>query len=414
MQTETRHLNILVGQSGGPTAVINSTLYGILKTRSVYPEITGIYGMINGIEGYLKGSMIDLSLLSQEEQELLKTTPGAYLGSCRYKMPEDQTSPIYQKMFDRLTEDQIDIVLYIGGNDSMDTVAKLSDYALKTGSSICFVGIPKTIDNDLCETDHTPGYGSAAKFVASNVRQIVMDAEVYQTKAVTIVEIMGRNAGWLTAAAKAARKYPEDNPVLIYLPEVNFYMDQMLNDVRELLKTKNAIVICISEGIHDEHGTLICEMGGRSATDVFGHKLLAGAGKVLENTIRQELGVKVRSVELNVTQRSSAVEASFTDVMEAVACGVKGVELAMEGWSGFMVTMHRIEDKVLYDIDYRGTKVTNVSNEVKSFPEKWITKGGTDISDEFLSYLIPLIQGESYPPMENGLPRFIYRKQSIG
>ena len=187
----------------------------------------------------------------------------------------------------------------------------------------------------------------------------------------------------------------------------------MLDEVRELLKHKNAVVICISEGIHDANGTLVCELGGSSAKDVFGHKLLAGAGKVLENTIRQELGVKVRSVELNVTQRASAFEASFTDVTEAVACGVKGVEFAMEGNSGLMVTMHRTNEKLLYSIDYRGTKVSNVSNEVRSFPVEWITRDGTDISETFLSYLIPLIQGESYPPMENGLPRFLYRKQSI-
>ena len=413
MQAETNHLNILVGQSGGPTAVINSSLYGILKARTIYPVITGIFGMINGIEGYLKGQKVDLSLLSREDQELLKTTPGAYLGSCRYKMPEDPNADVYTEIFERLKEDKIDIVLYIGGNDSMDTVAKLASCALRIGSPIRFIGIPKTIDNDLCDTDHTPGYGSAAKFVAMNVRQIVMDAEVYQTKAVTIVEIMGRNAGWLTAAAKAARKYPGDNPALIYLPEVDFYIDNMLDEVRELLKHKNAVVICISEGIHDANGTLVCELGGSSAKDVFGHKLLAGAGKVLENTIRQELGVKVRSVELNVTQRASAFEASFTDVTEAVACGVKGVEFAMEGNSGLMVTMHRTNEKLLYSIDYRGTKVSNVSNEVRSFPVEWITRDGTDISEAFLSYLIPLIQGESYPPMENGLPRFLYRKQSI-
>ena len=405
------HLNILVGQSGGPTAVINSTLYGILKAKKIYPQIQGIYGMINGIEGYLKGKMIDLCQLSDEDQELLKTTPGAYLGSCRYKMPDDPFSPVYRKIFDRLEQDHIDIVLYIGGNDSMDTVAKLSEQALRTGSHIQFVGIPKTIDNDLCDTDHTPGYGSAAKFVASSVRQIVLDAEVYETKAVTIVEIMGRNAGWLTAAAKAARKYPGDNPVLIYLPEVDFYIDNMLDELKDNFKTRNALVVCISEGIHDAYGRLICEIGSESATDVFGHKLLAGAGKVLENIIRRELGVKVRSVELNVTQRSNAVEASFTDMTEAISCGLKGVQLALEGANGQMVTMRRKDDKLVYTIEYEGIDASRVSNEVKCFPLEWINPTGTDISDEFLEYLTPLIQGETYPAMENGLPRFLYRKQ---
>ena len=412
MQTANKHFNVLVGQSGGPTAVINSSLYGILKARKIYPEITGVYGMINGIQGYLKGERIDLGSFSDEDLELLKTTPGTFLGSCRYKMPEDQFSPVYSDLFERFEHDQIDAVLYIGGNDSMDTVARLSDYALRTGSPIRFIGIPKTIDNDLCDTDHTPGYGSAAKYVAAAVRQIVMDAEVYQTKAVTIVEIMGRNAGWLTAASKAARKFPEDNPVLIYLPELDFSIDQMLDRIRELLKTRNALVICISEGIHDDRGTLVCELGNENGIDVFGHKLLAGAGEVLEDVIRKELGIKVRNVELNVTQRCSAMEASFTDITEAAACGMKGVQLALEGGSGLMVTMHRA-DSLLYTIEYKGTNVADVSNEVKCFPREWISQDGSDINDDFLAYLIPLIQGESYPPMENGLPRFLYRKQSM-
>ncbi len=411
--SQKEHLNILVGQSGGPTAVINSTLYGVIIARKRYPQITGIYGMINGLKGYLEKPAIDLLTLGYRELELLKTTPGAYLGSCRYKLPEDLSDPVYAKIFSRLEKDQIDIFLYIGGNDSMDTVDRLSRYGEMKGSPIRFIGIPKTIDNDLMNTDHTPGYGSAAKYVANTVRQIVMDADVYDLSAVTVIEIMGRNAGWLTAAAKASRKYHGDNPLLIYLPEVDFDMEDMLRRVRELLKSHSAVVICISEGIHDADGTLICEYGHSSQTDVFGHKLLAGAGKTLENIIRDRIGVKVRSVELNVAQRCSALEASFTDVTEAAACGVKGVALAIEGQSGMMVTMHRDREELIYSIDYRGTRVDQVSNAVKAFPKEWITGEGTDIADEFLSYLIPLIQGESYPPMEDGLPRFLYRKQSV-
>ena len=241
----------------------------------------------------------------------------------------------------------------------------------------------------------------------------MLDAEVYAVRSVTIIEIMGRNAGWLTAAALAARKYPEDNPVLIYLPETDFDMADMLHRVRDLLSKRNSVVICVSEGIHDASGRLICNLEHSTGTDVFGHQLLAGAGKVLENKIREEIGVKVRSVELNITQRSSAVQASFTDVSEAAACGMKGVSLALEGQSGVMVTMHRQDTPMLYTIEYRGTKVGNVSNQVRSFPLEWISAEGTDIKIDFMNYLAPLIQGESFPPMENGLPRFLYRRQSV-
>lgn len=291
----------------------------------------------------------------------------------------------------------------------MDTVSKLSRYGASIHSDIRFIGIPKTIDNDLILTDHTPGYGSAAKFVASMVRQMVMDSEVYNTKSVTLVEIMGRSAGWLTAASVLARKYKEDNPVLIYLPEASFDVENMLERIQTLLKTKQNLIICVSEGIHDQNGKLICEYQQEIATDVFGHKNLTGCGKVLENIIKERLGIKVRSVELNITQRANAIEASLSDVDEAQTCGQEGVRAALQGNTGIMIGMQRSE-AASYQIAYQAVNVNQVCNQEKLFPREWITNEGTDIDEEFITYALPLIQGESRPPMENGLPVLLYRK----
>lgn len=401
--------NILVGQSGGPTAVINSSLYGVIKAGRASQEINSVIGMVNGIEGFLQNQVLDLSALPEQEAMLLCTTPAAYLGSCRYKLPEDLEHAVYGQIFEQLIQYQIGYFLYIGGNDSMDTVSKLSRYAAKIHSDIRFIGIPKTIDNDLIMTDHTPGFGSAAKFVASMVRQMVLDSEVYHTKSVTIIEIMGRSAGWLTAASVLARKYEGDNPVLIYLPEADFDLEEMLARVAALLESKSNLIICVSEGIHDQSGKLICEYEQEIATDVFGHKNLTGCGKILENMIKERLGVKVRSVELNITQRSNAVEASLTDVEEAQRCGEEGVRLALQGESGVMVGMER-KNTDSYEIQYKAVDVAQVCNQEKLFPKSWIIKDGSDITQDFVQYALPLIQGESRPLMENGLPLFLYRK----
>lgn len=401
--------NILVGQSGGPTAVINSSLYGVLLEGSKSEQIDRVLGMVNGIEGFLNGQILALDEIPQEKAVLLRTTPAAYLGSCRYKLPEDLNHAVYPQIFDKFAEYNIGYFLYIGGNDSMDTVSKLSRYGASIHSDIRFIGIPKTIDNDLILTDHTPGYGSAAKFVASMVRQMVMDSEVYNTKSVTLVEIMGRSAGWLTAASVLARKYKEDNPVLIYLPEASFDVENMLERIQTLLKTKQNLIICVSEGIHDQNGKLICEYQQEIATDVFGHKNLTGCGKVLENIIKERLGIKVRSVELNITQRANAIEASLSDVDEAQTCGQEGVRAALQGNTGIMIGMQRSE-AASYQIAYQAVNVNQVCNQEKLFPREWITNEGTDIDEEFITYALPLIQGESRPPMENGLPVLLYRK----
>ncbi len=404
--------NLIVGQSGGPTAVINGSLFGVVTTAlSHTDEIENVYGMINGIEGFLKDQYMDMKPLSKNgELDLIRTTPGSYLGSCRFKLPEDLTDEIYQILFEKLNNLNIGYFLYIGGNDSMDTAAKLSKYAAQHHSEICFIGIPKTIDNDLVHTDHTPGFGSAAKYVASMVREISIDASVYDNKkSVTIVEIMGRHAGWLTAASALARKFENDNPVLIYLPEYAFNQDEFLTKVKSALESKSNLVVCISEGIHDEKGTFICEYDNSVGVDNFGHKMLTGSGKYLENLVKRELNVKVRSVELNVCQRCSSEYLSATDLSEAILAGSTGVSAALNGQTGVMVTFERTSSSP-YSLSYSTADVTNICNDEKPVPQEWITKDGSDVSQDFITYAKPLIQGNVELPMVDGLPAFAFRK----
>lgn len=411
MTTACSKKNLIIGQSGGPTAVINSSLYGAITEAKKSEKIDKVYGMLNGIKGFLDGTIMDLGELSDEELDLLQVTPSMYLGSCRFKLPMDMTDPVYPQIFEALEENNIGYFLYNGGNDSMDTVDRLSTYAESIGSDIRFVGIPKTIDDDLLSTDHTPGYGSAAKFVAAQVRQMTLDTETYKQDSVLIIEIMGRNAGWLTAASVLARKYKEDNPLLVYLPEVNFNIEDMLARVQLGLQDRHAVVMCVSEGIHDSEGRLICESEALVDSDVFGHKQLSGCGKALEQIIKKRLGVKVRSVELNITQRSGAMNLSKTDVDEAAECGRKAVQAALEGLTACMITMKR-NSNTPYTIDYVPMTIGDISNATKFFPSEWIIKKGTDISDDFLNYAKPLIAGEIYPPMEDGIPVFLSRKHA--
>lgn len=403
--------NLIVGQSGGPTAVINSSLYGVIKEGLQSSEkIEHVYGMINGIEGFLKDRYMDMRTdVSDETLSALRTTPGAYLGSCRYKLPEDLNDPVYPKLFEKFEALNIGYFFYIGGNDSMDTVSKLSRYAASHDSDIRIMGIPKTIDNDLVLTDHTPGFGSAAKYVATSVCEIGIDASVYEAKSVTIVEIMGRHAGWLTAASVLARKFENDNPILIYLPEVPFIQDAFLKQLEKAFKTRNNLVVCVSEGINDGKGTFICEYASEVGTDSFGHKMLTGCGKYLENLIKERLGVKVRSVELNVNQRCSTFAQSLTDAKEASKAGSFGVQAALEGETGKMISFIR-DNSVSYDISCGLVDVNEVCNKEKTVPLSWITNDGSDIAQEFIDYALPLIQGNPAIPMKNGLPNFAYRK----
>ena len=404
--------NAVVGQSGGPTAVINASLYGtVYEALNREDEIGTVYGMINGIEGFLNDQVMDMAPLEEsKELELIRTTPGSYLGSCRYKLPEDLNDPVYPQLFARFEAYNIGYFFYIGGNDSMDTVSKLSRYAEKISSDIRVIGIPKTIDNDLVETDHTPGFGSAAKYVASTAREIAIDASVYDNKkSVTIVEIMGRHAGWLTAASALARKFEHDNPVLIYLPETDFDQDAFIEKVRTSLETTPNLVVCISEGIHDNTGTFICEYSNDVGTDTFGHKMLTGSGKYLENLVKERLGVKVRSVELNVCQRCSSSMLSKTDQKEAIASGAYGVKAALNGASGKMVAFERLDGDD-YQIDYVLKDVNVICNQEKCVPVTWITADGSDVTEDFIRYARPLIQGEVTVPTEDGVPKFAYRK----
>ena len=429
--------NLLVGQSGGPTAVINGSLYGVVSEGLANPEIDNVIGMINGIEGFLADHTMDMAPLKENgELERIRTTPGSYLGSCRYKLPEDLSDPVYPELFQKFTEKEISYFFYIGGNDSMDTVSKLSRYAATVGSDIRIIGVPKTIDNDLVLTDHTPGYGSAAKYVASTVREIAIDASVYDNKpSVTIVEIMGRHAGWLTAASALARKEAGDNPLLIYLPEAPFELAQFNDDLKKAFEKTANVIVCVSEGIRDHGGRFICEYSTEAQVDTFGHKMLAGCGKILENYVRNQFGVKVRSVELNVNQRCSGLTVSATDLNEAEMAGRFGVQAALDGHTGQMVAFERETDTAASEPVHAAAAVSNAAdlgaasascvkhrNTVyKIHPvlkdvnlicnqAEWITKNGTDVSDDFLAYSQPLIQGDVSHIMENGLPKYLYRK----
>ncbi len=409
--------NAIVGQSGGPTAVINASLYGVVYEALNREDVFGnVYGMINGIEGFLHDQLMDMKPLDTSgELELIKTTPGSYLGSCRYKLPEDLSDTVYPKLFEKFEKYNIGYFFYIGGNDSMDTVSKLSRYAASINSDIRFMGLPKTIDNDLVLTDHTPGFGSAAKYVASTVREIAIDASVYDNKqSVTIVEIMGRHAGWLTAASALARKFKNDNPVLIYLPEVAFDQDAFIEKIESSLETTSNLVVCISEGIHTADGTFICELGSEVGIDTFGHKMLTGSGKYLENLVKERLGVKVRSVELNVSQRCSSAMLSKTDQKEAIASGSFGVTAAIKGETGKMVAFKRQSPLTLdadYVLNYATEDVNEICNKEKTVPLEWISEDGSDVTEAFLAYARPLVRGNVLVPTdEDDLPKFAYRK----
>ena len=406
--------NCMVAQSGGPTVAINASLAGVIDGVMRSDMYDTVYGSLNGITGILNNDLTNLSELIQQNSEYLdrlKVTPAMYLGSCRYKLPnylDDDSSYVF--IFKQFETYHIDAFFYIGGNDSMDTVSKLSRYAEKIGSDIRILGEPKTIDNDLVNTDHTPGFGSAARYVASTVREITLDACVYEKKSVTIIEIMGRHAGWLTGAAALARKYVGDNPLLIYLPETDFDVEEFLQKVHAAFEKNCNVVVCVSEGIHDKDGTFICEYDSAAGTDAFGHKMLAGCGKYLENLVRSRLGVKARSVELNVSQRCSAAMLAGTDQQEGILAGEFGVQAALNGETGKMIAFKRQSDSP-YSMKCTLEDVNVICNEEKTVPVEWITEDGSDVTEDFIRYARPLIQGTVNVPVgEDGLPAFVYRK----
>ncbi len=398
--------NCIVAQSGGPTVAINASLAGVIHAS--IGHYGTVYGSVNGILGILNQHYLNLTELTASDRDALQrlaTTPAMYLGSCRYKLKDyREDASDYEKIFEQFESLNIKAFFYIGGNDSMDTVLKLSDYAASIGSDIRIIGIPKTIDNDLMITDHTPGFGSAAKYIASTLLEIAHDTIIYPVKSVTIVEIMGRDAGWLTAASALARNAYCDAPHLIYLPECDFNTEDFLADVRELLTERDNVIVAVSEGIHDAAGNYIS--AGESAADTFGHSQLSGAGKALELLIKASIPVKVRSVEINILQRCAAHLSSATDLKEAFFSGEKAVTLALQGVTASMVVMKRTSDEP-YTIVYDYAEIKNIANEAKSVPREWINARGNNVTEEMLAYLSPLIQGEVPITYSHGLPDYM-------
>lgn len=413
LMVQKKKRNVIVGQSGGPTAAINSSLAGVYRT-AIDRGYQKVYGMIHGVQGLMEGRYVDLSdhIQSGLDIELLKRTPSAYLGSCRYKLPEIfESKEIYEKIFEILVKLEIDCFIYIGGNDSMDTIKKLSDYAIITGSDIRFVGCPKTIDNDLALTDHTPGYGSAAKYIGTSVKEIIRDSWSLETTSgqVIIVEVMGRNAGWLTGATALAKGEDCDGPDAIYLPELPFDMDAFIKKIKGLLKNKASIVVAVSEGIRTKDGKYVSELGNTiEYVDAFGHKQLTGTARYLCEVVAQECGCKTRAIELSTLQRAASHCASRVDILEAYEVGGAAMKAADEGDSGKMVVIERLSD----DPYQAGTEVKDVhkiANDERTVPRDWINKDGTYVTNEFITYVRPLIQGDVGPIMVDGIPRHLYR-----
>ena len=406
--------NAIVGQSGGPTTAINATLAGVVRGALANKNIGKVYGMRNGIEGLLERRIIDLgeALGSSEKLYSLERTPAAALGSCRLKLPSFQSGSdsdivVYEKIFRILSEYDIRYFFYIGGNDSMDTVAKIAKFSEYYGYNIKVIGIPKTIDNDLLFTDHTPGYGSAAKYVATTMQEIIRDCAVYTTKAVTIVEIMGRDAGWLTAASAVGLVINGEAPDLVYLPERAFDMNRFYVAVEKAFEKHPNVVIAVSEGIRFEDGRYVCESMQSSATDMFGHKPLSGAAKTLELAVKLRFGCKVRSVELNLPQRCAGHLFSKTDIDESVAIGREAVRVAVEeGVSGDMMIFERASNNP-YFCTVGHKKVSNIANMVKRVPDEYINAEGDFVTKECCEYILPLIEGEDAPSYYRGIPSYI-------
>ena len=414
---ELLHGNAIVGQSGGPTAAINATLAGVI--RGALDEIAGggaishLYGMRNGVDGLLREDIVELDKLFAPDSEgnytaldRLTLTPAAALGSCRRKLPAvgaDNEAEVMDKLFAIFEKYDIRYFFYIGGNDSMDTVAKVSAYAEKKNYPIRVMGVPKTIDNDLKGTDHTPGFGSAAKYIAVTMQEILRDTAVYTVPAVTIVEIMGRDAGWLTASAALGRIVSGVEPDLVYLPEVPFSYENFYADLKEALARHPNVVVAVSEGLECADGTLVGAGTQSGAVDAFGHKYLAGTAKALELAVKAEFGCKVRSVELNLPQRCAAHLVSAQDIEESLEVGRHAVMAAVEGVSREMMTINRVSSEP-YAFEIGHEDIFKIANQTKCVPAEFINERGNHVTDECLRYLLPLIKGERYPEYVDGLP----------
>ena len=402
--------NILVAQSGGPTSAINATLAGVIQTSLISSQIDVVYGSLNGVEGILQENFIDLTEIFQSTMDIeeLAHTPSAALGSCRLKLKDyKEDDSQYKKIIEVFRKKEIGIFIYIGGNDSMDTVDKLSRYCEEQGiaDEFCIIGAPKTIDNDLVMTDHCPGFGSAAKYIATTFSELDRDISVYQNGGVLLVEVMGRNAGWLTAASALSRMNGGNGPDLIYLCEVPFNMDKFIEDTKEILSKRGRVIVALSEGIQDGEGRYISELYAQKEKDAFGHTYIAGAGKVLEDEVRNKIGCKVRSVELNLMQRCAAHILSGTDIQESRMLGAKAVQCGLEERSGRMARIERISSKP-YKIRFSSVSVSKVANREKKIPLEWIADNGHDVKTELIDYLLPLIRAEEPPRYHNGIPEY--------
>ena len=406
--------NIVVGQSGGPTAVINSSIAGVYSAAKKL-GVKKIYGMVHGIQGFLEDNLCDLSEYLEDETgiELLKRTPSAFLGSCRFKLPEiEGHEEVYEKVFEIMEKHDIECLFYAGGNDSMDTVKMLSDYAAVHNKPQRFMGVPKTIDNDLPITDHCPGYGSAAKYIATSIKEIIRDNESFGIckPTICIVELMGRNAGWLTAATALSKGEDCVGPDAIYIPEIIFDVEKFMEKVKHLAATKSSVVIAVSEGIQMADGRFVCELGTESdIVDAFGHKQLSGCASTLANMVAAETGLKTRAVELSTLQRAATHMASLTDSNEAFQVGYDAVLAAEEGKTGMMITLDRNGDAP-YQCGTSVYDIHEIANIERPVPAEWISEDGTQMNEGYENYARPLIMGELTPLMINGLPRHLVRK----
>jgi 6-phosphofructokinase 1 len=399
--------NLLVAQSGGPTTAINATLVGVLKGARISDKVDKVFGAKNGIEGAINDNLIDLNELLKDTEALdtLTYTPSSALGSCRYKMKDwrEDDEP-YKKIIDTFIKHEIKYFIYIGGNDSMDTVNKLAEYCKMNNHDFYIMGAPKTVDNDLNLTDHSPGFGSAAKYIATTISEIERDISVYDIPAVTIVEIMGRNAGWLTAASALARVNGGPGPDLIYLCEKDFDNDKFIQDIKDKLAVKPGVLVTISEGIKYSDGSYVSDSISSGAVDNFGHKDIAGSARALEQLVRNEIGCKVRAIELNLMQRAAAHIASETDIIESQMLGQKAFDCVVNGVTGKMAAIHRLGDNP-YQVEFTAVDVSQVANHEKTVPTDWITPEGNDVTEEMMTYLRPLIMGEVNIKYENGIPK---------
>lgn len=401
----------IFGQSGGPTSVINASAAGVFTQALKENNITAVYGAAHGIKGILEEDFYDMSKEEEETFELLKTTPSSALGSVRYKLKDasvDDTD--YRRILEVFKKYDIRYFFYNGGNDSMDTTNKISKFLQKSGYDCNVIGVPKTIDNDLYGTDHCPGYGSAARYVATTLMEVYHDARVYDTPMITVVEIMGRNAGWLTAASALAA-YKGAGPDLIYLPEVPFTMEKFISDVREVYERTGKVIVAFSEGCKDSNGKYIAEMGTELSTDAFGHAQLGGAAAVLADKAKNVFGCKVRGIEFSLMQRCAAHVGSKTDVEEAFTAGQEAVKAAVSGMTDHMVAFERSEKDGKYHCEMKMVNLSNAANTEKTVPMEWINDEGNFVKKQFIDYALPLIQGDSHPPYVEGLPHFAKLKK---